>query len=175
MNNKIIKEILSWIKIILVAGILAFIINNYIIANSVVPTGSMENTIMAGDRVIGNRLSYLFSEPERGDVIIFKWPDNEKIYFVKRIIGLPGDKVVIDNGKIYLNNKGVPLEEEYIREDMIPETKMEFVVPEGHYFMMGDNRNNSADSRRWEHPFVSRKKIIAKVIFKYFPGIKVIK
>lgn len=171
----VIKEIFSWASVLVAAAVIAIVLNLFIIANSRVPTPSMENTIMTGDRIIGSRLTYLFNEPKRGDIIIFKFPDNEKKYYVKRIIGEPGDIIDIKDGKIYLNNSETPLEEDYIKEPMIPEAPMHFEVPEGSYFCMGDNRNNSADSRRWIHPFVHKDKIIAKVIFRYFPGFKMIK
>ena len=76
------KEIISWIQIIAAAVVIALVLNNFIIANSRVPTGSMENTIMSKSRVIGSRLSYINSDPERGDVVIFKFPDNRDIYYV---------------------------------------------------------------------------------------------
>ena len=168
----VVKEIFSWISIIVVAAIIALVLNLFIIANSRVPSASMENTIMTGDRVVGFRLTYLFQEPKRGDIIIFKFPDDESLYYVKRIIGEPGDVVDIKEGRVYLNNSETPLEEDYIKEAMIPESDMHFEVPEGAYFCLGDNRNNSADSRRWVHPYVYKEKIIAKVIFRYFKMIK---
>ena len=167
------KEIFEWVKIIVSAALIAFVLNTFIIANSEVPSGSMENTIMTGDRVIGSRLSYRFEDPKRGDIAIFRFPDNEKIYYVKRIIGLPGETVDIVDGKVYINGSDEPLDEPYIREPMIPEAPMHFEVPENSYFMMGDNRNYSMDARRWENTYVKREKIIAKVLFRYFtkPGI----
>lgn len=168
-------EIISWIKIIITAAVIAFVLNNFIIANSRVPSGSMENTIMTKDRVIGSRLAYLFDDPERGDIVIFHWPDDESIFFVKRIIGLPGDTIDIQNGHVYLNGSETPLEEPYLKQDMIPEPPMHFEVPEDSYFMMGDNRNNSSDARRWEHTYVKKEKIIAKVLFRYYPKISIIK
>ncbi|MCD8371223.1 MAG: signal peptidase I [Clostridiales bacterium] len=155
-------------KIIAAAAAIALFLNSCIIANSEVPSGSMENTIMTGDRVIGSRLSYLFSEPERGDIVIFHFPDNEAIYYVKRVIGLPGETVDIVNGTVYVN--GEKLEESYIREPMIPDEPMHFEVPEGCYFMLGDNRNYSADARVWENTYVKKEKIIAKVLFRYWPN-----
>lgn len=163
------KEIFEWVKIIVSAALIAFVLNTFIIANSEVPSGSMENTIMTGDRVIGSRLSYRFEDPKRGDIAIFRFPDNEKIYYVKRIIGLPGETVDIVDGKVYINGSDEPLDEPYIREPMIPEAPMHFEVPENSYFMMGDNRNYSMDARRWENTYVKREKIIAKVLFRYFP------
>ena len=173
-KTDIVKEIFSWISIIVVAAVIALILNMFIIANSKVPSASMENTIMTGDRVVGFRLNYLFTEPKRGDVIIFKFPDDESFYYVKRIIGKPGDIIDIKDGKVYLNNSETPLEEDYIKEPMTPEPDMHFEVPEDSYFCMGDNRNNSADSRRWNNKYVHKDKIIAKVIFRYFPGFKMI-
>ena len=169
------KEIFEWVKIIVSAALIAFVLNTFIIANSEVPSGSMENTIMTGDRVIGSRLSYRFEDPKRGDIAIFRFPDNEKIYYVKRIIGLPGETVDIVDGKVYINGSDEPLDEPYIREPMIPETPMHFEVPENSYFMMGDNRNYSMDARRWENTYVKREKIIAKVLFRYFPKPGILK
>ena len=169
------KEILSWLQIIVAAVVIAFVLNNFVIANSRIPTGSMENTIMTGDRVIGSRLSYRFEDPKRGDIAIFRFPDNEKIYYVKRIIGLPGETVDIVDGKVYINGSDEPLDEPYIREPMIPEAPMHFEVPENSYFMMGDNRNYSMDARRWENTYVKREKIIAKVLFRYFPKPGILK
>lgn len=110
------KEIISWIQIIVAAVIIALVLNNFIIANSRVPTGSMENTIMSKSRVIGSRLSYLTSDPERGDVVIFHFPDDPtgKIYYVKRVIGLPGETVSVVDGKVYINDSDTPLDEPYL-------------------------------------------------------------
>ncbi len=149
--------------------IIAFVFTQYIIVNAEVPTGSMKNTIMEHDRLIGFRLAYLFDEPERGDVVIFKYPDNEEQNYVKRIIGTPGDVVQIKSGHVYVN--GEELSEDYLKEPMAEsETEETYVVPEGHYFMMGDNRNSSLDSRYWKNTYVAKDKILAKVIFRYYDG-----
>lgn len=167
------KEIISWIQIIVAAVIIALVLNNFIIANSRVPTGSMENTIMSKSRVIGSRLSYLTSDPERGDVVIFHFPDDltGKIYYVKRVIGLPGETVNVVDGKVYINDSDTPLDEPYLPEPM-EGSYGSYTVPEGCYFMMGDNRNNSLDARFWKNQFVEKDKIIAKVLFTYFPKIE---
>ncbi len=167
------RELLDALEVIVLAALLAFFVNTFLIANSRVPSESMETTIMTGDRVIGSRLSYkFFGDPQRGDVIIFRWPDNEKILFVKRIIGVPGDTVTIRGGHVYLNGSDTPLEEPYIKEPMVPEPEMTFTVPEGAYFCMGDNRNQSMDARYWKNTYVYRNKIIAKVLFRYWKGFK---
>lgn len=164
------KEIISWIQIIAAAVVIALVLNNFIIANSRVPTGSMENTIMSKSRVIGSRLSYINSDPERGDVVIFKFPDNRDIYYVKRVIGLPGETVDIVDGKVYINDSDAPLDESYLPEPM-EGSYGPYTVPEGCYFMMGDNRNNSLDARFWKNQFVPKKDIMAKVLFCYYPRI----
>ena len=164
------KEVLSWIEVFAAAAVIAFCINHFIIANSTVPTGSMEPTIMAGDRVFGSRLAYNNADPQRGDIVIFKWPDNESVYFVKRIIGLPGETVDIINGKVYINGSETPLEENYLAVEQNPEQPMHFEVPEGAYFMLGDNRNYSQDARYWNNTYVYRDKIIAKVLVRYWPS-----
>lgn len=170
------REILSWVEVLVIAVVIAFLLDRFVIANSQVPTGSMESTIMPGNRVIGSRLSYTFGEPERGDIAIFIYPDDAakgiRTYYVKRIIGMPGDTIDIHDGGVYLNGSDTPLDEPYINEPMENEPAMHFEVPDGCYFMLGDNRNYSNDSRRWQNPYVSRDKLVAKVLFRYFPGFK---
>ena len=167
------EEIISWVQILVIASLIAFVLNRFIIANSRVPSASMENTIMTHDRVIGSRLSYYFTDPKRGDIIIFYFPDDitEKTYYVKRIIGMPGETVHIRDGHVYINGSDTPLDEPYIREEMETPVELHYEVPEGCYFMLGDNRNYSADSRFWHNTYVKREKIVAKVLFRYFPSI----
>lgn len=169
--NKILKETFSWIKIIILALILSLIINRFILVNAYVPSGSMESTIMTKDRLIAFRLSYLFSQPQRFDIVVFKNPDNESELFIKRIIGLPNDTIEIIDSTLYINSELI--KEDYINEPMISVNDMEFLVPEDHYFMMGDNRNHSLDSRYWDNTYVKSDKIIGKAIFRYFKGFKV--
>lgn len=166
----IVKEILSYIKILVIAAVIALIITKFVIINAQVPTGSMENTINVNDRLIGFRLAYIFSEPKRGDIIIFKFPDDEEQNFVKRVIGTPGDVVTISEGKVYVN--GEELVEDYIKEAMIDDgTSQTYIVPKDSYFVLGDNRNSSKDSRFWETTsYVTKDEILAKVIFKYYDG-----
>ncbi len=164
-----IKEIFSWIMTIVLAVVAAKVINNYVILKAEVPTGSMENTIQVDDCIMGLRIAYLFSEPERGDIVIFPWPDEPEITYVKRIIGLPGETVEIKDGCVFID--GIALEEDYLKEEMRGNYGP-YEVPEGCYFMMGDNRNSSADSRRWENTYLKREDIEAKVIFRYSPSFE---
>lgn len=169
--SKIGGEIFSWIKTILLAFILAMIINNVVIVNATVPTGSMENTIKIDDRIIAFRLAYLFGEPKRGDIIVFRYPDEEETLYVKRVIGLPGETVEVLDGKVFINGSPDALDEEYLKEEAYGSFGP-YTVPEGHYFMMGDNRNNSLDSRYWTNKYVAEDKILGKVFFRYYPGFE---
>ena len=162
------KEILSWLQIIVAAVVIAFVLNNFVIANSRIPTGSMENTIMSHSRVIGSRLSYIKDDPERGDIVIFRYPDNEKVYYVKRVIGLPGETVEVKDGKVYINGSDTPLDEPYLPEPM-EGSYGPYEVPEGCYFCLGDNRLNSKDSRDLSVGFVSEDQIVGKVFFRLYP------
>lgn len=170
MGTAVVREIISWVITFAVAIGVAFVIKNFIIINANVPTGSMENTIMPGDDLIGFRLAYKFSEPERGDIIIFKYPDDETQKYVKRIVGLPGERVTIKDAKVYINGSSVPLEEEYLKEEWVEAIgPFEFNVPEGCYLVLGDNRNNSKDARYWVNPYVTNEEIIGKASFVYLP------
>lgn len=163
-----VKELLQWAGVFAGAFILALLINRFLIVNAQIPSGSMEDTIMTGDRIFGNRLTYLVSDPERFDIIIFKYPDDESQLFIKRIIGLPGETVEIHDGNIYINGSSEPLQDVSIKEPMIGNYGP-YTVPEGCYFVMGDNRNDSKDSRFWEHTYVSRDEILGKAFFRYWP------
>ena len=182
-------EVLGWVEAIALAVILALFIDNFIIINATIPSGSMEKTIMTGDRVLGLRFSYWFKDPQRGDIVVFKYPIDEALgentKFIKRIIGLPGEKVEIKDGAVYIN--GEKLEEDYINGTWVVENDgYVFEVPEDHYLMLGDNRNNSSDARYWSdiairegitndleeacsYSFVDRKKILGKAFFCYWP------
>lgn len=174
VKNSIWKELWEYIKMIIFVVVVVLIVNNFLLINARVPSESMEKTIMTGDRFFGNRLAYLFDDPERFDIVVFKYPDDESQLFVKRVIGLPGETVEIKDGKVYINGSETPLDDSFT-----PETPTgdygSYVVPEGSYFMLGDNRNHSGDSRFWKQPYVEKEKIVGKAIFRYFPGVKILK
>ncbi len=170
--NKVIKEVFSNITVILVAVVIGLFLNRYMIANAQVPTGSMETTVMAGDRIIVNRLSYVFGEPKRGDIVTFIYPDDGETLYLKRIMGLPGETIEGKEGVIYID--GNPLVEDFTQE-VSYDNFGPYKIPEKSYFMMGDNRNDSWDSRYWKHKFVKREDIIGKAEFSYFPHPRLLK
>ena len=124
---------------------------------------------MTGDRIIINRLAYINETPQRGDIISFSFPDNESETFLKRIIALPNEKIEGKDGIIYIND-------EALTNDYTPIVSYDdfgpYTVPENCYFVMGDNRTNSYDSRYWEHKFVTKDKIVGKAIIKYYPNFE---
>jgi len=198
------KKIYENLKSFAIALILALIIRTFIVQSFHIPSGSMIPTLLVGDFILVDKVTYHFREPERGDVVVFHFPLNEDIYYVKRIVGVPGDKVQVKNGKLYINGKPckyqfvgnysyeekgnlykgnlyyefLPKREGGVKKHLILKTGIQgdntevFVVPKGKYFMMGDNRNNSYDSRYWG--FVDRGKIvgIARIIFFSWDGQK---
>lgn len=164
----VVKEIISWVETIVFAIIFAFLITTFVIVNAKVPSASMENTVMTGDRLIANRLSYIASKPQRYDIVVFKFPDDESKLYIKRIIGLPGETVNIRGGLVYINDSTEPLRTDFQAEPMNTPDET-YVVPDGCYFMMGDNRNRSSDSRFWQNKFVAEDKILGKAVFRYYP------
>ena len=173
MSGMKMNELFSWIKTIVLAVVIAVFINSVVIVNATVPTGSMENTIMPGDRIIALRLTYYFSEPQRGDIVVFKYPDDESTLYVKRVIGLPGETVEVKDGKVYINGADKPLNDDFVKDEPVGDYGP-YEVPEDCYFMMGDNRNNSLDSRFWVNKYVQKNKILGKVYFKYFKGFEML-
>lgn len=180
------KEVVSWVRMFVIVIAVVFVLTQFVIINVRVPSGSMENTIMTKDRLIGFRFSYWFDEPQRGDIILFSYPVDEKQTYIKRVIGLPGETVEIRDGKIYIDGSSEPLEEDYLKETWTWENDgYTFKVPEGCYFVLGDNRNDSEDGRFWAqialnegkastpeeaepYSYVKKDEIKGKAIFKYY-------
>lgn len=165
-----IRELISWFLYFGGALLLALVLKNYVIINADIPTGSMENTIMPGDRLIGNRLAYTKEKPDRGDIVIFHAPDDDESLYVKRVIGLPGETVDIVEGKIYIDGSGEALEEDYLKEEWtVAAGAFHFEVPEDSYLMLGDNRNDSWDARYWTNTYVHEDKILGQAQVVYWP------
>ena len=194
----------EWVKSISVAILLFLVIRTFAVEAFKIPTGSMESTLLVGDFLLVNKAVYgaqvpftgvrlpAFKEPERGDVIVFEYPKDASKNYVKRVVGLSGDKVAMRRGQVYVN--GVREHADYIqhtqpsgdyydpsfewqRDYLAPEVDPSayrptrddwgpIVVPEGKYFVMGDNRDNSQDSRYWG--FVDRVLIKGRPLIIYY-------
>ncbi len=172
MKKKVMKEILETGIYLLVVLLLTWALTTFVIQRTRVKGTSMENTLMDGDNLFVDKISYRFRDPERFDIIVFPFRYEDKVFYVKRIIGLPGETVQIDEqGNIYID--GEILEETYgkevIRPEFIGRAAEPVVLGEDEYFVMGDNRNNSSDSRTEVVGNINRKDIIGKVWIRIWP------
>ena len=163
ININIIRFFKEWVIPILSALIIAFLINKFLFFNVYVPTGSMIPTINENDKGLVSVI-YNTNNMKRGDIIVFYSQEFSET-FIKRLIGLPGDKIEIKNGIVFIN--GEQLQENYVKnKDKYNGT---FNVPEGKYFFLGDNRPNSKDSRLWKNPYVDSSDIKGKLQFRFYP------
>lgn len=168
--NKKLKEILSTSLYLLIVLVLTFLVVTYVGQRTKVSGSSMEPMLSDGDNLIVDKISYRFSEPERYDIIVFPFRYAEKTYYIKRVIGLPGETVYIDEeGSIFIDGK--LLEENYGKE-VITDPGRAFepvVLGEDEYFVMGDNRNNSSDSRDPVVGNIHRNEFIGKAWMRIWP------
>lgn len=170
------KEILRCAMAIGLGMLIAVGVRNLVAEAFEVPSGSMEDTISIGARVIGEKVSYLFRDPARGEIVTFVDPENEDKLLVKRIIGLPGDVVEFSGGKVWINGK--VLDEPYVVGETYPLQAMTnyagvsiYTLGEDEYFMMGDNREDSQDSRVFGP--VKRDAILTHVVVCFWPLDKI--
>ncbi len=194
-ETKVQKKSLTreYTEAILIALLLALLIRTFIVQAFKIPSGSMENTLLIGDHILVSKFSYgthipneipfinvrlfddivLFSSaPERGDIIVFKFPKDETRDFIKRVIGLPGDLLEVRRQKVYINNE--PYDDARARHTESPSDSPlvprddfgPILIPDGHVFVMGDNRENSQDSRYWG--YLNVKKIRGKALMIYW-------
>lgn len=147
----------------LVLSVLLFLAINAISARIRVDGSSMEPTLQTGEFVVVNRLAYKLGEPELRDVVVFHFPGDPGLEYIKRVVGLPGDSVQIANGEVYVNDQ--LLTEPYIASK--PRYSGNWNVPDGHLFVLGDNRNNSSDSHNWGS--VPMENVIGEAFFVYWP------
>ena len=183
----------EYTEAILIALLLALLIRTFIVQAFKIPSGSMKNTLLIGDHILVSKFSYgthipneipfiniklfddivLFSKvPKRGDIIVFKFPKDETRDFIKRVIGLPGDLLEVKRQKVFINNK--PYEDTHARHTdspsdspLVPRDDFgPILIPDDHVFVMGDNRENSQDSRYWG--YLNAKKIRGKALIIYW-------
>jgi signal peptidase I len=162
----------EYVEAIAVALILALMIRTFVVQAFRIPSGSMIPTLLVGDQILVDKMAYHFRKPKRGDVIVFKFPGDESRDFIKRIIGLPGEKLEVRDRRVLINDK--PLDDGAYafheifdtfrippRDDFGPVT-----VPDKRYFVMGDNRENSQDSRFWG--YLDQDKIVGRAFIIYW-------
>lgn len=177
--QRVLKE---YVEALLIAVVLAFVIRSFVVQAFKIPSGSMLQTLQIGDHLLVNKFIYGlrvpftniimvdFKAPAFGDIIVFEFPEDPSKDFIKRVVGIPGDTIEVREGVVYRN--GVKLEESYTqhtgmltidprRDDMPPRT-----IPDGKFFVMGDNRDESYDSRFWG--LVDREKILGKALIIYW-------
>ncbi|HOJ42916.1 MAG TPA: signal peptidase I [Syntrophorhabdaceae bacterium] len=175
----------EYVESLIIAALIAFFVRSFFIQAFKIPSSSMEPTLLVGDHLLVNRLSYVMKipftdiiflnlgEPERGDVIVFRYPLDESKDFIKRVIAKGGDIVEIKDKKVYINGKQIEDKWAYFADDNIlpgyvsPKDNMgPIVVPKGAYFVMGDNRDRSLDSRFWG--FVEKRHLVGRALILYF-------
>ncbi|HYE81494.1 MAG TPA: signal peptidase I [Clostridia bacterium] len=170
MDENVKKEVISWIKLIISAFVIAFVLKTYVFQIALVNQISMEPTLHEGQILVIAKVNYLFSDPDRGDIVVLK-DELENKYLIKRAIGLPGEVIDIRDNRVYIDEK--ELRPDYTE---VPTQDNGFVkskVPEGKYFVMGDNRLHSRDSRSDTVGFVNRSNIVGKAVFRIWPVNKI--
>jgi signal peptidase I len=171
------RTILEYVILAVVAIAVALLIQQFLVKPYRIPSASMEDTLLIGDRVLVDRISWRFADPQRGDIVVFHPPFDGPV-LIKRIIGLPGDEVSLTDGDVYINGK--LLDEPYVRvvngqkepsqpfSNGLPwSLQSPYKVPAGSYFVMGDNRTDSGDSR--EFGPVERGQFVGRAFAKYWP------
>lgn len=164
------KAVKEWVQVIAIAMIISLPIRFFIAEPFVVKGASMDPTFSTGQFLIVDRVSYRFESPKRGEVIVFRYPNSPSVYYIKRIIGLPGEKIEIKNGKVTITDKDsnqLNLTEPYIESYHASNDSEQTTLGPTEYFVMGDNRAESSDSRMWGP--LDEHFIVGRPIFRLFP------
>ena len=171
-HPKIAHEVKEWAHSIFVALLLTLVIRTYVVQAFKIPSGSMRPTLLEGDKLFVNKYVYRFETPKRGDIIVFRYPNDPKKDFIKRLVGLGGETVEIRDGKIYVDGKA--LEDPgsfgkffYYNHDPFGGPDEKVRVPANTYYVLGDNSANSTDSRFWG--FAPKKNVLGKAVFRWWP------
>lgn len=171
-SSKVFREIIGWIVYIMVVICATYLIVTYVGQRTKVSGPSMESTLQNGDNLIVDKISYRFKDPERFDIIVFPYQYAEDTYYIKRIIGLPGETIQIVNGHVFIDGKY--LDEDIYGKEVIDETKYGIAeeaieLGEDEYFVMGDNRNHSSDSRDPSVGVLTRDQLIGRAWIRVYP------
>ena len=165
--DKFTKRILKILVAYLIFLGVIYLVFKTVLMLNLIPSGSMENTIMTGDLVIGTKYDVKASDLKRYDILIFIPPDEPNVTYIKRLIGLPGETIEVKDGRVYAD--GVELDDSFVKNPMNRKGDGTYVVPEGCYFFLGDNRNQSKDSRYWEQKYVPLENILGKAKYTIYP------
>lgn len=160
------EEVKDWVISILIAVVLAFFIRYFVVELYLVDGPSMRPTLQSRERLVVNKFVYRFRAPERGEVLVFRYPKDPSRDFIKRVIAVPGDTIEIKDGRVFVNQQ--LMNEPYI----LSKTRGDYplaTVPAGHIFVMGDNRNNSEDSRFADVGFVPYELVKGKAVLVFWP------
>lgn len=163
-SNK--DEILSWIKVIVSYLLIAIVLRTFVFQMALVNQISMDPTLHEGQMLVISKINYFVGDPKRGDIIVLKDEVENKL-LIKRVIGLPGEVVQLKEGKVYINSK--ELQPDYTSFPTFAYTQEEWTMPAGEYFVLGDNREHSRDSRVENVGLVYRKNIIGRAVFRIWP------
>jgi len=163
----------EYAEAIILALVFALIIRTFVVQAFRIPSGSMMKTLLIGDQILVDKLVYKFRDPKRGEIIVFKYPQDKTRDFIKRLIGLPGEKLEVKDRVVYINDKPINGSKYVYHEhggNYLPTVPRDnfgpITIPEGRYFMMGDNRENSMDSRWWG--YLDREDIIGRAFIIYW-------
>lgn len=171
-KNKVKSEMREWIEAVLIALVMALLIRAFVVQAFKIPSLSMYPTLKIGDRLFVNKFLYRFKNPQRWDIIVFKYPEDPTKDFIKRLVGLPGETVEIRDGAIFINGvKQTPPDDirnnVYYNSEPYGGINQKIVVPPNHFYALGDNSMNSRDSRAWG--FVSRGELVGKAFVRWWP------
>lgn len=164
-GSGVLGSIVEVVVIVAAAFVLALLIQQFIVKPFYIPSPSMQPTLIEGDRVLVSRFVYRFGEPNRGDIVVFHPPVDETQDYIKRVVAVAGDRVAVKDGKLYVNGKAQV--EPYLKEQRIALSYAERTVPPGEIFVMGDNRNNSGDSRVFGP--VKTSEVVGEAFLIYWP------
>ncbi len=172
----LIREAKEWAWSILVALALTLFIRHYFVQAFKIPSGSMRPTLVEGDKLFVNKFIYRFHSPERGDIVVFKYPQDLKKDFIKRLVAFSGETVEIKDGKILVDGRSLDdpntfAKFYYYNHDPFGGPYEKIKVPADSYYVLGDNSANSTDSRFWG--FVPKKNLVGKAVFRWWPPTKI--
>jgi len=172
MNPRVKREIKEWVESIVIAFILAMVIRTFVVQAFKIPSGSMRPTFIEGDRILVNKFVYRFNEPEAGDIVVFRYPEDMKKDFVKRLIAKGNQTIEIKDGDVYIDGSlvtkpHVVREIFYYNRGNYGEVDQKIKVPPDCYYVLGDNSSSSRDSRYWG--FVPKKNLLGRAFLIYWP------